>query len=121
MCPGTRARRTPLGRPRATAAGSLPRVPVALHPPSGPPPVTKRTLADPIRRRRLAAIAGHRGDAAGARQFLHDVDAGVRAAALGALQRADGLTPADLTDSLRDEAPTVRARALEVVAALLGG
>ncbi|WP_426574055.1 HEAT repeat domain-containing protein [Aquihabitans sp. McL0605] len=83
--------------------------------------MTDRTLADPIRRRRQAAIAGHQGDAATARGFLGDDDAGVRAAALGALLRAHGLEPDDLVAALADEAVAVRTRALEVVAALHGG
>ena len=71
-------------------------------------------------RRRQAAIAGHRGDVAGARAHLHDDDADVRAAALGALHRAHGLEPADLSGALADPSATVRRRALEVVAALQG-
>jgi HEAT repeat protein len=81
----------------------------------------ERTLADPIRRRRRAAIAGHRGDAATARSFLADEDPGVRSAALGALLRAGGLEPADLDGGLSDPDPNVRSRTLELVAALEGG
>lgn len=83
--------------------------------------MSRRTLADPIRRRREAAIAGHRGDAEGARRHLADEDPTVRAAALGALHRADGLQPADLEVALADPDAGVRRRALELVAALTGG
>ena len=66
-------------------------------------------------------VAGHQGDAVAARSFLHDPDATVRAAALGALQRCAGLAAADLTDALADTAPGVRTRALEIVAEEAGG
>ncbi len=71
-------------------------------------------------RRRTAAIAGHQGDAATARTFLDDDHEAVRAAALGALHRAHGLTTVDLEQALRDPSPTLRRRALEVIAALEG-
>ena len=45
----------------------------------------------------------------------------MRAAALGALHRADGLTESDLVDALADPDAGVRRRALEIVAALQGG
>jgi HEAT repeat protein len=57
---------------------------------------------------------------AAARAFLIDPDAGVRATALGAVHRAGALAPEDLETALADPEPTVRARALEVVAALRG-
>src|SRR3954465_4626329 len=79
-----------------------------------------RTLADGMHRRRHAAIAGHRGDIAGARAHIGDPEAEVRAAALGALHRADGLEAADLDVALSDMSVTVRRRALELVAALQG-
>lgn len=72
-------------------------------------------------RRRAAAVAGHRGDAATARSFLHDADDTVRATALGALLRAHHLTTADLTAALTDPSATVRSRAVELVAELGGG
>lgn len=72
-------------------------------------------------RRRAAAVAGHRGDAATARSFLHDPDDTVRATALGALLRAHHLTTPDLTAALADPSATVRSRAVELVAELGGG
>lgn len=80
----------------------------------------RRKLAEPVRRRRAAAVAGHRGDAAAARTFLDDEDGAVRATALGALHRAGGLLASDLQAALADPDPAVRIRALEVVAALGG-
>ena len=75
-----------------------------------------RKLADDIARRRDAALAGHRGDAATARGFLADPVGAVRATALGALARAGALTAADLGAGLADADATVRARAAELCA-----
>lgn len=50
--------------------------------------------------------------------LLADIDASVRAAALGALARADGLMAADLVAALADPDAAVRRRAIEVVASL---
>lgn len=80
-----------------------------------------RTLADHLRRRRAAAIAGHQGRADLARTFLDDAHPTVRATAIGALHRAQALTGRDLADALGDPAPEVRRRALELVAAERGG
>ncbi|MBX3315190.1 MAG: HEAT repeat domain-containing protein [Actinobacteria bacterium] len=77
-------------------------------------------LAASTRRRRAAAVAGHRGDEAGARQYLEDPVGDVRATALGALHRAGALTPDDLAAAIADDDPVVRIRAAEVVAALGG-
>jgi HEAT repeat protein len=79
-----------------------------------------RKLADEVARRRDAAIAGHRGDVAAARSFLHDPAPPVRATALGAVARAHGLTADDLIAGLEDEAAAVRARAAELCAPLPG-
>ncbi len=79
-----------------------------------------RNLAGPLRRRREAALAGHRGDHATARALLDDEDAEVRATALGALWRTGTLQPAEVRAGLSDPAPTVRRRTLEVVGALRG-
>jgi HEAT repeat protein len=79
-----------------------------------------RKLADVAARRRAAAVAGHRGDVAAARGFLTDVDARVRAAALGALARAGALTDGELTSAVADTAPAVRARGAELAAARPG-
>ena len=73
---------------------------------------------DPLLRRRTAAVAGHRHDAATARRLLADTEPAVRATALGALARADDLTAPDLATALADPAPVVRRRAAEEVAAL---
>jgi len=75
-----------------------------------------RELPDPVRRRRAAALAGHRGDAAGARALLTDEDPSVRATALGALARIGDLQPDELTRALADPVVGVRRRAIEVAA-----
>ena len=63
-------------------------------------------------------MAGHAGDVATARAALADDDATVRATALGALARAEGLEAADLTAALQDGDARVRRRAVEIVASL---
>jgi HEAT repeat protein len=73
-----------------------------------------------VARRREAAIAGHRGDAAAARRYLSDPDPTVRATALGALVRCGDVTDDDLRAALADDAPAVRARAAELTAARPG-
>lgn len=77
--------------------------------------------AEAATRRRAAIVAGHRGDAAAARALLDDADPGVRAAALGALVRAEAVRPDELAAALADPAVPVRIRALELVASLTGG
>ncbi len=62
-------------------------------------------------RRRRAAVAGHTGDADGARALLDDPAAAVRATALGALGRLGRLEAADLRRALADVDPGVRRRA----------
>ena len=65
--------------------------------------------------RQLAAVvAGHQGDAAAAERLLGDDDAGVRAAALGALARCGALRADQVRRALGDEAATVRCRAAEL-------
>jgi HEAT repeat protein len=64
----------------------------------------------------MVAVAGHRGDQATARSGLQDRDPGVRATAIGALERAGGLTGADLVAALADPSPAVRCRAAEATA-----
>ena len=71
-------------------------------------------------RRRAAALAGHLGDVAGARALLTDPDPGVRAAALGALERLQALEARELATALTDPEPAVRRRALEAGARLPG-
>lgn len=65
-------------------------------------------------RRLDAVVAGHRGEAAAAERLLDDDDAGVRAAALGALARCGMLRPEQVTRALADEAAAVRCRAAEL-------
>jgi HEAT repeat protein len=69
---------------------------------------------DEIQRRRLVAVAGHRGNETAARQGLTDGAAGVRAAALGALNRMGRLSVRDVTVGLSDRSAGVRRRACEV-------
>jgi HEAT repeat protein len=71
-------------------------------------------------RRREAALAGHLGDDGGARRFLHDADAAVRATALGALARLGTVTVDDIAAALTDPDPPVRRRAAEVAAVVPG-
>lgn len=78
--------------------------------------------AGAVGRRRAAALAGHGvvpgggSPEAGARAFLGDPDPGVRATALGALQRLGALRPADLDRAATDPSPVVRARVAELAA-----
>ena len=65
-------------------------------------------------RRLEAIVAGHRGEAAVAERLLNDPDAGVRAAALGALARCGALQAEQLGRALGDEAAEVRCRAAEL-------
>ncbi|MDP9071900.1 MAG: HEAT repeat domain-containing protein [Actinomycetota bacterium] len=74
----------------------------------------RATLIDEARRRREAALAGHRGDGAAARRFLVDSCPAVRATALGALARTGRLTASDVVAALEDGDPTVRRRGCEV-------
>ncbi len=67
-------------------------------------------------RRRLTALAGHRGDHAGARSGLDDPEPSVRVAALRSLHRLDRLTTPDLDAGLEDPSPSVRIAAVELSA-----
>ena len=69
---------------------------------------------DESARRRLAAVAGHSGDAATARALLADASPAVRATALGALARLCALTEGDVVGAMADPSPIVRRRACEV-------
>jgi HEAT repeat protein len=73
-------------------------------------------LTPELARRREAAMAGHQDDPARARRLLPDPDAGVRIAALGALDRLGQLSAIELEAGLSDGAPTVRRRACEIAA-----
>ncbi len=72
--------------------------------------------ADAMTRRRAAAVAGHQGDRAQARAYLHDDEPAVRASALRALERAGDLDARLLEAALDDPAPGVRVAALELAA-----
>ena len=71
--------------------------------------------ADPLDRRRVA-IAGHTGDTETARSGLASPDPGVRATALGALERLGELEARELRAACTDQSPAVRRRAAEVAA-----
>lgn len=77
-------------------------------------------VAEAAARRRAVAIAGHQGDAARARAGLADEDGGVRATAIGALERLGELGPDDLDAALGDPDAAVRRRAVEACAARPG-
>jgi len=73
--------------------------------------------ASVTRRRRLTALAGHRGEAGTARAALSDTSPSVRATALGALSRLGVLTGDDLRAALADPSPAVRRRGCELAGA----
>lgn len=75
-----------------------------------------RRDVDAAAARRAAAIAGHTGDVDTALDALAHDDAGVRATALGALERLGRLTDGVLAKALTDHDATVRRRAAEVSA-----
>ncbi|MCD9625610.1 HEAT repeat domain-containing protein [Rhabdothermincola salaria] len=79
----------------------------------------ERTLADHLRRRRRAALAGHRGDRDEARALLLDDDPGVRAIALGALVRLEAISPSELLAAAADPDAGVRRRAADEAARAL--
>ncbi len=68
---------------------------------------------DRAARVRAVVVAGHEGRSDAARHHLDDPDERVRAAAIGALVRTDGLTDADVAGALADPSPFVRRRAAE--------
>ena len=70
--------------------------------------------ADAYARRIDAVVAGHRGDADAATQYLPDEDAAVRSAALGALARCGELSAQQVRSALSDAAAQVRRRAVEL-------
>jgi HEAT repeat protein len=65
-------------------------------------------------------VAGHTGDTATARAGLDSPDPGVRASALGALERCGALDDATLIDRFTDPHPAVRRRAAELAAGRRG-
>jgi HEAT repeat protein len=66
--------------------------------------------------RRSVAVAGHLGDGDIARAGLHSADPGVRAAALGAIERLGVAGDDDIARALADPDPLVRRRAASVAA-----
>ncbi len=70
--------------------------------------------------RRTVVLAGHHGDEATARSGLNHPDRGVRASAIGALERMGALRIDDLEAALGDTAAGVACRACEAVALLPG-
>ncbi len=66
--------------------------------------------------RRSVALAGHTGDVETARRGLRADDPGVRAAALGALERLGVLDDGQLASALDDPDVSVRRRAVELAA-----
>jgi HEAT repeat protein len=70
----------------------------------------------PLERKRAVVVAGHTGDLATAAAHRADEDAGVREAALGALDRLGALDDAGLAAALGDESPMVRRRAVLLAA-----
>ncbi len=77
----------------------------------GDPPAASSASPSATARRRVAVLAGHRGDEDEARRLLEDEDPTVRAAALGALGRLGRLDPSALGRALQDADPLVRRRA----------
>jgi len=75
-------------------------------------PARLKNSSNATERRTAAAIAGHLNDVATARQLLDDEDPDVRATALGALNRLQNLTEAELLSGLRDQHTLVLRRAL---------
>jgi HEAT repeat protein len=71
-------------------------------------------------RRRAVIAAGHMGRVELARRGLDDPDAGVRAAALGALARIGALGVPDIAAALASGAPPVRRRAADVALSVRG-
>lgn len=63
-----------------------------------------------------AIVAGYKGDEGVARRMLQDDDAGVRASALGAVERIGKIHARDLLGALDDASALVRRRACEVAA-----
>jgi HEAT repeat protein len=68
-------------------------------------------------RRRIAVLAGHRGDEAAARLLLGDADPAVREAALGALARMGRAGTEDIGRAMADGDARVRRRACHVIVA----
>jgi HEAT repeat protein len=72
--------------------------------------------SDLAKRRRVVALAGHRGDTATARAHLDDPEPSIRSLALGATDRCGALTGDDLRTAQHDASPLVRRRAAELAA-----
>jgi len=78
------------------------------------------TAGDDARRRREVALAGHQGRAEAARAALADPAPTVRATALGALERMQGLRHDEVARALSDPSASVRRRACEAAARMPG-
>jgi HEAT repeat protein len=78
------------------------------------------TAGDEARRRREVALAGHQGRAEAARAALADPAPTVRATALGALERMQGLRHDEVARALSDPSASVRRRACEAAARMPG-
>ncbi len=82
----------------------------------GDQPRPGRPLAETVAKRRLVALAGHRGEPHVARSHLHDGDPVVRATALRALARCRDLPASEIMAASSDPDPVVRRAAAEVLA-----
>jgi HEAT repeat protein len=87
----------------------------------GDQPRPGRPLAEAVAKRRLVALAGHRGEPHVARSHLHDGDPVVRATALRALARCRDLPASEIMAASRDPDPIVRRAAAEVLATWKAG
>ena len=78
--------------------------------------LTIMTGSKAAQRRRVAALAGYRGDIGTAEAAQIDPDPKVRIAALRSLARLEVTTEEQLTKALNDTEPTVRIAAIEIAA-----
>jgi HEAT repeat protein len=83
-------------------------------------PATEPAANRVAARRRAVIAAGHAGRVERARRGLDDPDAGVRAAALGALARIGALGVPDIACALASDAASVRRRATDAALSVRG-
>ena len=118
-------------RRRASTAGSTTTTITATTPPSAAHPhhaSTTSVAPTPsvrdvpgqfvLQRRKVVAVAGHRGDVGTARAGLADEEPTVRIAAIRSLRRLGELTTGELSTALTDGTAAVRITALEIAAIL---